>query len=175
MEAKSLDALSEIRSQDDDHIEILVDEKIASGHRSYLGLSKIRKVTYAALQQGGVGDRVAVVVVRAAKNVGKVVRAAKLGKHGYFFTRGEVQPKAEVRGRKEKTMLDKSPSKAVSYDQNNLPPLSKDARALLDRINRQAKARLANESKLQSSGKITVRRRTSIGLTSKRQKSVVSK
>ena len=175
-EVEVLDALSEIRSQDDDHIDVLVDEKIEPGFRSFLGLTKIRKVTSAAIQLASAGDRVAVIVVRAAsKQVSRVTRFMKLGKESTFLTRGEFQPKTEIRGRKEKTVSNPAPAKAISYDANNLPPLSADARALLDRINRQAIARLEQNPAQQVSGKITTKSRAPLGFTSKYQKSVVSK
>ena len=170
-----MDTLSQIRTSDDEHIDVIIDEKIAYQNRPFFGLTKIRRSANAAIQKASIGDRVAVIILHVNRGVRGTFGSKKILHLNSFLTRGELQDQSEVRERKEKIVSSKAPARAVSYDASNLPPLSQEARALLDRIDRQAKERLELSSAQQRSGRIVAKRRAPIGITSKRQKSVVSK
>jgi hypothetical protein len=169
-----VDAIAKLHAVDDYDIEVISD--VVKGTRDgvlTLDTARLCKDANAAFGKASTGDHVALVRIKRSKRN----RAYHLKKRSSpsLSSRGESQNLSEAREREEKIVFDHDPTKNVSYNESNLPPLSADARALLDRIDRQAKERLISNPPQLSSGEITTKRRASLGFVSKLQKSVFSK
>jgi hypothetical protein len=170
-----VDALTQIRTADDKSIEVLVDEVVDADHRPAGGWPNILKAANVAMKKAATGDRVAVMVAHAAKRVRGFGRSHKKTKIKAVVLRGEPQVKPVVRERKENQMLKNHPADPVTYNADNLPPISAEADALLTRILGDWNCQGAESRNIVNSVGATSTRSEPLGITSDRHPTVVSR